>query len=272
MNDQKLAVSQSLTRKQGEVSEVLSERANAEAKYHLVLVHGIGDTSDVWQNVCHLLPACFKSYQELNLPWSMAVGDPISYRPTPEEVLYEAWQQLPSGPKIVLAHSFGANAILAMIQQQPLVDVAAMVMVSVYSKPCYNDFTWPLFVDYVNEFEKFIVSSIAVRQGANSLSSASKELILQKVKNSYSPSSWLEFYMIFSQTPGLNLSSLTMPMLILSGAEDFSIEQKDIRQFASRLQDAEFYCMEQCGHFSMLEQPKYTAQLISKFLTKRTIL
>ena len=261
-----------LPAKQGKISEVLLDRVNLAGKYHLVLVHGIGDTSDVWQKVCTLLPAGFKSYQELSLPWTMAVGDPISYRPAPEEVLREAWQKLPSGPKIVLAHSFGANAILAMIQQQPLVDVCAMVMVSVYSKPKYSDFTWPLFVSYVNEFEKFIVSSIAVRQGAKNLSSVSKGIVVEKVKNSYSPSSWIEFYMIFSQTPGLNLSSLTLPILVLAGEEDFSIEQQDIKQFTSRLPNAEFYCMENCGHFSMLEQPEYTAKLINKFLTQRKML
>jgi pimeloyl-ACP methyl ester carboxylesterase len=254
------------------VKQVLTEYVDSDSPYQLVMIHGIADSADVWRETCEMLPFRFSSYHELELPWSIEVGDPIRYKPAPEQILHDVWKQLPGGKKIVLAHSFGANSLMAMIQHQPLTEVVAVIMLSVYSKPDFADFDWPLFVRYVNEFDNFLASSIAVRSGACSMSARSKQVILAKTKQMYSPSSWIQFYMVFSQTPGLDLSQLTMPVLVLGGAKDISIAYEDIREFSSRLPDADFVYFEDCGHFAMLEHPEYIAKTILGFLVKRNLL
>jgi pimeloyl-ACP methyl ester carboxylesterase len=256
----------------GASKQVLQQYCDPESPYQLVMIHGIADSSDVWRETCEVLPYKFNSYYELDLPWSIEVGDPISYQPAPEQVLLDVWKQLPNGKKVVFAHSFGANSLVAMIQTEPLSDVIALVMLSVYSKSKYSDFNWPLFVRYVNEFDMFLASSIAVRNGACSMSERSKVIILEKAKQMYSPTSWIQFYKVFSQTPGLDLSLLTMPVLVLGGAMDFSIAQDDLEQFTKRLPNAELTIFENCGHFCMLEQPKSIADTIMEFLNKRNLL
>lgn len=256
---------------QGKINEVLPEKVDPGARYHLVMLHGIGDSADVWQEVCKQLPMGFRSYLEMDLPWNIAVGDPIVYEPDSETILRRTWQMLPQGPKIVLAHSFGANVLLAMSQHFPLDDISALVLLSVYSKSNFGDFTWPGFISYVNKFEDFLKMSISSRPGAEKLSDRSRQIVLEKTMQMYSPSSWLQFYKVYSQTPGLDLSSLTMPTLLMGGQKDFSIEHEDIKNFATRLPDATFHFIEHCGHFAMKEDPRFTAELIQDFLNERKL-
>ena len=253
----------------GTVQEVLSDLVDEQAQSHLILIHGIADSPDVWRGVCRKLDFRFKSYQELSLPWSCGVGDPISYEPSPEEVLEKVWDQLPEGPKVVLAHSFGANTFVSMAQRRHLDDVAALVIASIYYKPSYSDFTWPLFIQYVNEFDRFLSMSLNARQGSKTLSEKSKNLIVEKTMEMYNPPSWVQFFILWSSTPGLNLDKLTMPTLVIGGSDDFSIDKQDIAAFANRLPDSEFHYLNPCGHFPMLETTQETATIIHNFLNKR---
>ncbi len=255
----------------GKVNEVLRDKADPEGKYRLVMIHGIADSSDVWREVCKKLPTRFRSYLELDLPWNIAVGDPITYEPDSETILRRAWQTLPKGPKIVFAHSFGANVLLAMSQYCSLEDVSALVLLSVYSKPDFGDFTWSEFISYVNRFEDFLKMSIDSRPGSKKLSDRSKQIITEKTLRMYSPSSWLQFYQMYSKTPGLDFSSITMPTLLMGGRKDFSIEYRDIKAFAERLPNATFNFIEHCGHFAMIEDPQHTARLIQEFFNERKL-
>jgi pimeloyl-ACP methyl ester carboxylesterase len=258
--------------KVGSVSQVLPELVDYDSQFQLVLIHGIADSPDVWRDSCSHLDTRFNKYFEMSLPWNSAVGDPISYDPAPEEVLRNVWRQLPTGKKVVFAHSFGANCLLMMAQQEMLDDVAAVVLLSVYYKPNFSDFSWPLFLKFVNEFDKFMSFSVESRPGAKNMSESSKLLIKDKAKEMYNPPSWIQFYQLFSTTPGLDLSPFSMPTLVMGGKRDFSIERSDIHHFAQRLPNSDFHYIEQCGHFAMLEDPQYTAKIIQNFLNDRNIL
>ncbi len=250
------------------VRQIFEDLADESSPYHLVLIHGIADSADVWRMAVELLPQRFQSYQELDLPWNLAVGDVLTYDPRPEEVLSDVWQKLPPGPKVVFAHSFGANSLLAMGQQELIDDISCLVLLSVYSRSSYDVFDWALFKNMVRDFDAFLMMSIEARSGGGNLKSRSKEIILTKAKQLYSPSSWIQFYKLYSQTPGLDLSGFNMPVLLAGGAKDFSIKHEDIHQLSTRFENCQFHFIEHCGHFAMVEDPQYTAQLIANFLKR----
>lgn len=254
--------------KVGSVDSVLTELVDPESEYHLVLIHGIADSSNVWRDMCQCMEIKFKSYQEMTLPWNSAVGDDISYEPKPEDVLRQAWRSLPEGPKIVLAHSFGANSFVQMAQSESIDDVHAIVLLSIYSKPKFSDFTWPLFKKYINDFDKFIEMSIEVRSQSKKISDVSMKIIKEKTIEMYNPPSWVQFYVLFSTTPNLDLTPFTMPTLVAGGSNDFSILREDIEEFSSRIPGSVFNYIEHCGHFSMLEDPPYTANIVQNFIQK----
>jgi pimeloyl-ACP methyl ester carboxylesterase len=257
--------------KNGAVYEVLHDMTDPESHCHLVLIHGIADSPDVWREAVKNLGIRFKSYLEMCLPWNSAIGDPITYEPSPENLLRNTWRELPKGPKVIFAHSFGANCFLKMGQSEPLDDVKAIVLLSIYTKESFADFSWSEFIRYVNEFDKFLLFSIESRPASKNMSTSTKELIKDKTKEFYSPPSWIKFYQLFSTTPGLDLSYFTMPVLVLGGENDFSIEFRDIKSFAERLPESEFYYFKHCGHFAMLEDPIQTAEKIHNFLNTRKI-
>ncbi|SOH94992.1 Pimeloyl-ACP methyl ester carboxylesterase [Monaibacterium marinum] len=245
---------------------ILPELADPRAARHLVTIHGIADTPDVWQPVCRALDSRFRSYNQLSLKWHAGVGEPYSY-PECGEVLRKGWAQLPEGPKVILAHSFGSNALMSMIQSQRLPDVDAVVMLSPYYKTDYSAFSWPLFVRYVNEFERFLNTSIDARMPGRTLSPAARETILNRLLDGYSPSSWVMFFMAWSQTPKLDLSALDMPCAVMTGADDFSLPVEDVAALAARIPGARFEALEGLNHFALIEDAARTAARISDFLT-----
>lgn len=251
-----------------ECDGVLADLAQPNATHSLVTIHGIADSADVWHPVCRALDQRFNSYWQLGLKWHMGVGEAYDY-PDCAEVLRQGWQQLPTGRKIVVVHSFGCNAFLKMIQEDAIADVDAAILLSPYYKPDYTSFSWKLFVQYVNEFERFLNSSIDARMGARAVSPKMRETILQHLLQSYSPPSWVMFFQTWSTTPALDLSKLNVPCKVMTGSEDFSLPVDDVRVLASKLRDADFEVLDGLGHFALIEDAGKTASRISSFLSER---
>ena len=251
-----------------ECKQVLTDLARPDATHQLVTVHGLADADDVWQPVCRALDMQFNSYQQLGLKWHRGVGEPYDY-PECGAVLRQGWDQLPEQRKVVLIHSFGCNAFMKMLQDHPVNDVDAVVLLSPYYKPDFAAFTWPLFQKYVREFERFLHCSIDARTGGRDVTPQMREQIMEHLLQGYSPSSWVMFYQTWSTTPSLNLSKLTMPCKVLAASEDFSLAVQDVGTLASKLPNASFEILENLGHFSLIEDPEKTASHISSFLSER---
>ncbi|MEL6679108.1 MAG: alpha/beta hydrolase [Pseudomonadota bacterium] len=256
------------SQREASVVPILPERSDATAPHHLVTIHGIADTADVWKQAVTKLTPQFRSYQQLSLKWHSEVGEPYAY-PDPGAVLADAWRQLPDGPKVVVSHSFGCNALLSMAQRQPLDDVDALILVSPYYKAGYEDFNWALFRRYVSEFERFLLSSIDVRMQGRALTEDARATILNRLMQSYSPPSWIMFFTNWTQTPTLTFQNFKMPCLLATGSEDFSILPGDVETLAGCLPDAEYRLLDGLGHFSLIEDPAFTATHINDFLQKR---
>lgn len=255
-------------RRLAECTEVLRDLAQPGATHSLVTVHGIADSADVWQPVCRALDQRFKSYWQLSLKWHMGVGEAYDY-PDCGDVLKAGWQHLPEGPKVALVHSFGCISLLKMVQNDTLRDVDAVVLLSPYYKADYTAFSWDLFVQYVNEFERFLNTSIDARMGDRAVSPKMRETILEHLLQSYSPPSWVMFFQAWSTTPALDITRLNVPCKVMTGSEDFSLPVEDARVLASKLQDADFEVLDGLGHFALIENATATASRISSFLSER---
>ncbi|KAA3663826.1 MAG: alpha/beta hydrolase, partial [Chloroflexi bacterium] len=64
------------------------------------------------------------------------------------------------------------------------------------------------------------------------------------------------------------LSIITVPTLVISGAEDKMTLAKYGRFLANELPNAEYHCLEGVGHYIMLEQPAEVAEVMERFLKK----
>lgn len=252
----------------GRCRAVLESLADPAATHSLVTIHGIADAPEVWQPVCRALGSRFARTWQLELRWHMGVGEPYDY-PDCGSVLREGWLQLPPGRKVVLAHSFGCNALMRMVQATPLADVDALVLLSPYYKPAYTAFDWPLFERYVSEFRRFLETSIDARSQGRVIAPDLRREILGRLLQSYSPPSWVMFYREWSRTPALDLLPLSMPCIVMTGSEDFSLPVEDPEVLATRLARADFAVLEGLGHFALIEDPAITAGHIASFLAER---
>lgn len=250
------------------VSPSLVGSADPNATHHLVTIHGIADNADVWVQAAKQLDLSFRSHQQLNLRWHSEVGEPYGF-PDPGDVLAEGWSQLPKGRKVVLAHSFGCNALISMAQTHALDDVDALILSSPYFKPDHSAFTWPHFIRYVTEFERFLNTSIDARTKGRKISEATRATILERLKQNYSPLSWMMFFMNWTRTPEASFENFQMPCLVATGSNDFSIVEEDVETLAGKLPNGEYQLLKGLGHFSLIEDPATTAQSINNFLTKR---
>jgi pimeloyl-ACP methyl ester carboxylesterase len=258
---------------QARVHRLSGPAFRADAPLAAVTVHGLVESQDVWHPIVDDLAHRLHGGFGLSLPWHGKAGCLWGLEAQPEEWLSLCWDTLPAGPKIVLAHSFGANALLGLLcrrvergQRHALDELAALILVSPYYKTEYTDFGWDYFKSCVDNFDVFLRASVGIRPGAARLRPASVDAILEKIKEKYSSFTWLEFFRLFSRTPGLDLGRLTMPTLILGGDCDVSIPVADLAALTQRLPCAELRILPDCGHFCMTERAAETSRIIDRFL------
>jgi pimeloyl-ACP methyl ester carboxylesterase len=239
---------------------------NSQRKLHAVALHGMVESPAIWRDVLEQVAFEFCGGYELSMPWHCDEGHLWGLEARPDEWLQPMLAGLPSGRKVVFAHSFGACALLSLLQRRQYDDIHAVILLSPYYKPTFEEFTWDLFRRCVGEFEAFVADSIRIRTSAARISAASLALLVDKVKDKYGSYSWVEFYSLYARMPALNLAMLEMPVLILCGDRDLSIIPHDLKALADRLPNARLELLAQCGHFGMVEQPDAMAAKICSFL------
>lgn len=232
----------------------------------VITVHGLSEGHDVWAGLVAGLAHRFRSGMALSLPWHNEDGSLWGLAAEPQGWIAEGWRLLPDGPKIVLAHSFGANALLAAIDAGHVRDVDALVLVSPYYKADYAAFGWDLFKRYVDEFEEFVRRSVRARPGGERLGPAALATVVEKVKEKYGSFSWMEFYALFARTPGLSLRDVVVPTLVVGGDADLSIDPADLAALAGRLPRGRHRVLAGCGHFAMLERQAQVQRYVEEFL------
>ncbi|MEP6872661.1 MAG: alpha/beta fold hydrolase, partial [Anaerolineaceae bacterium] len=62
------------------------------------------------------------------------------------------------------------------------------------------------------------------------------------------------------------LVSITVPTLVLCGADDGMVPPENSRNLASRIPGARLVLIPQCGHLPMLEKPETVAGLVFEHL------
>ncbi len=248
-------------------TEIVVPHFNDQSERQLVTIHGMVEPPDIWRGVMEKIAPGFCRGFEISMPWHCDQGYYWGLEAKPGEWLEPVFSALPAGPKVVLAHSFGANALLDVLQRQPGSDIDSLVLLSPYYKSSYEDFTWDMFRRFVSEFEAFVAASIRIRPGAERMSAASITMLIDKVKEKYGSYSWVEFYELYARTPGLKLDTLKMPTLVLGGDRDLSILPDDLHALKKGLSNARFEILRNCGHFGMVEQPEAITAVIQKFIS-----
>jgi pimeloyl-ACP methyl ester carboxylesterase len=163
---------------------------------------------------------------------------------------------LPLGLDIVIAHSFGAIATLEALARGLFAPPRALVLVSPFYRPSPHDFRWETLDYYVSAFHLVFEEGMAARLGQRRPPKRSnlRDLAV-KVRERVGVYGWTHFFRAYLATPGLALSAIDVPVLVLGGGRDSSAFPADAHALVAALPRATCTIFDHVGHFLFLQDP-----------------
>ena len=169
----------------------------------MAMIHGMVEDWSVWSSSLDYFSPTMNTYA-LELPWSGQQGPHWSGSAPARVWLKHAMQHIPTDVDVVVAHSFGALALLQYLCEYGAQDLKGVVLISPFYKPEVEAFSWDLARYYMGNFSRFIEDSIRLRAGGRDLAPERLEAVTHKIAEHFSPYGWFEFMreIAFSKSRG----------------------------------------------------------------------
>jgi len=94
-----------------------------------------------------------------------------------------------------------------------------------------------------------------------------EEIIREKMKASYEAVSQSLWQAVIFENLDKDLHRISVPTLIIRGADDALVPQDQAEKAASRIPDSQLVIIDSAGHFPLLEQPEQFKRAVSAFLS-----
>ncbi|MBS2962360.1 alpha/beta fold hydrolase [Actinocrinis puniceicyclus] len=248
----------------GRVSARLLRDGSAQPDACVALLHGLGESERVWEPLARHLPAGLRLWS-FELPWDAADGSDWTVEAAPAVWLERALDLAGCRPRILIAHSYAANALLDLLcAGTGALDPAALVLFSPFYRSSSAEFDWPAISHYLNDFTEVLYAGIQAQARPRDPDLA--QAMAERVRDRIGVYGWLAYFTLFTATPRLDLDKLRAPCLVIGGETDTASYPRDCRALARALPDARVEVIGGGGHFTMLEDPLRAAALISRFL------
>ncbi|MCX4693183.1 alpha/beta fold hydrolase [Streptomyces sp. NBC_01408] len=247
------------------VSVRLSRPGRGAAPLRVLLLHGLAGGANVWDTYLEHTRDSPHAVWTAELPWRAEEVEGWTAR-SPAHWAGEAMGGVPGGPDVVIAHSFGANALLALLDGRDARHLPrAVVLVSPFYRPRPEAFDWEAISYYLNDFDRILADGLRVRSDGRIPAGMRQEMAL-KVRDRIGPYGWVSFFDTYLRTPALRTDRMTMPCLIVGGEQDFASFPADSEALCSALPYAKAEILPDCGHFAMAEQAAEFAALTEGFV------
>jgi pimeloyl-ACP methyl ester carboxylesterase len=242
-----------------------ASKPHAEAA---VLIHGLADAWDVWEGTAWELAASTRVFC-LDLPWSAR-----NYRrepgPAPSVWLHRVFRWLPALRFSVVAHSFGADAMLSYLDRYGPGRLDRAVFVSPFYQPTTDRFTWSTLTYFVDHFTDVLRTGLIARDPVYERAAVT-DAMAEHVRDRLGPEGWLQFFTLFAASPHLRLSTVKAPVLVIGGAGDVASRPEYATDLAQAFDEGSAIVLEASGHFPMLDAPAAFNTLVVPFLTSGAI-
>jgi len=246
----------------------------------VVLLHGFGESSYVWRQVMPELARSFRVVApDLNgFGWTERPRDPQSYtREGQERLVLGVLGALGVKRAQFVGHSYGGSLTLFLASRHPDL-VRSMVLID-SAAPTYSDDRRSRVASIRPLDSLFVRLALTPRRIRSSLLASvydpalvTPELVrayLERLRVDGEDDAYYGLTARLRPAAGdLALETLTLPALVVWGAEDRLIRVETGRRAARRLPAGEFVTIPRCGHLAMEERPAELLGLMVPFLRR----
>lgn len=238
----------------------------------VVLVHGLEDTWRSWTRVAAELGAIAPGSRyrpmALDLPWR--AGNDYGWRAagTPGRWLAGALAELAHPVSAVVAHSFGANAVLELLGAGVAFD--RVVLLAPVYQPRDRAVDDALRAEARRNLESAVRAGLRLRLRARALAPDLVSDMEGRLVRRVVPMAFPPFFDHVVHTNALNLSTVDIPTLVLGGTEDASLPPAGARSLAEAMPAARVHLRARYTHFCHLEQADLVAAELAEFLSTPT--
>lgn len=236
-----------------------------QASHTVMLIHGAGGSHLVWPGALRQLPDA--NVYALDLPGhGRSAGEGSATIAAYAETVMALIDTLALENVILVGHSMG-GAIAQTIALRHPPQITALVLIgtsgSLRVSPAILDQIMPDFEQAVNTINRFAWAATTpaplVARGRDLLAQTAPAVMYQDF-------SACNQFDIRDQ-----LGQITLPTLVVSGAEDKLTPPKNGRFLADHIPHAQFTLLEDAGHMMMVEKPGEIAAAIELFLQRLKI-
>ncbi|MER7274965.1 alpha/beta hydrolase [Dactylosporangium sp. NPDC000244] len=231
-----------------------------------VLVHGLDDTPDSW---APLTAALEGEAITLELPWR--AGADVRWRRdgTAGAWLRRRLRALGTPYDVLIGHSLGANAVLDVLAGGT--DAAAAVLIAPLYRPPDWGVTWDLFTLCRQHFEAVIRERGRALDRRRETDPAAVDELLDRIIDRLGPARFITLFEEFVATGDLPLGAVTVPTLVLSGADDPGLSFGRAEGLASALPHATLVLDTSLRHDAHATQAETVARHIRGYLSARCL-
>jgi pimeloyl-ACP methyl ester carboxylesterase len=231
-----------------------------------LLLHGLENTWASWRPLAAHLSQRWR-VGAAELPWS--AGNDYRWRreAPPAAWVADTLASCDEPPGLVVAHSFGAAALLEVLSTQPSTAVGSAVLIApFYLHPKVTP-SWRLFDVSRQQFHDQIRDGLRVNLGRRAavIDPAIFERIAAKVMDRIGPAGFVAVFDQYLATASFPLAAVRVPGLVITGEDDVTLLERD----AAALAEAPALTVVRkrpYGHFCHIRQPDQVARDITEFV------
>jgi pimeloyl-ACP methyl ester carboxylesterase len=222
-----------------------------------VLVHGMVDSSESWAPLLGALPGwCVWA---LDLPWSGTQG-PAWPGVMPTDAWLEACLALCPAPDLIVAHSYGATAVLASrlaARTAAHPGPRGMVLLAPLLSGVATRLSWADMDAFVHSLPAYLQAGLRARLGARPGAAPPPQEVLDHMTGMLVervlPDAMLELFRLYGASRRWDLASLDCPTLVLAGAQDQGLCTDGYIRLRAAAPPIRTVMLEACGHYPVHE-------------------
>ncbi|GHC63157.1 alpha/beta fold hydrolase [Streptomyces cinnamoneus] len=236
----------------------------------ILLLHGLGNNGGIWNGVRPHWRDDVRVHAP-DLPWRGDGIDTWRFETDSAARLEDVLAAVPGGADVVVAHSFSALPLLELLSRrardgQPA-GIGGVVLVTPFYRRQPEDFHWDMIAPLLTSFPETMGEGIRLQSGSRRIDPELRADMARRLCEWVGPYGWLRFFDAYLNSPRLRIDLITVPSLVIGGAEDPTAPVDEARLLAADLPAGEAHIVDG-GHFPMLERPRWFTDAVHEFLDR----